>query len=195
MNQTNQRGRDNYKTKESFAQMFYHSCLGKFVIVAAVLLVLLIIAFFTAPKESVMADEMMDNIVQCIAENDSIKTDDLDDTVNNIGFIFTTADPAAVDTSLINAFYKYNRLECKRHAFHTTARVFNNFRPDGHLAGIGIFGIIIPTVHFSDLILRVDPIHKGYGNKLINNNSNTSGEYVGSQPPIQEYHYKHDPRD
>lgn len=193
MNQTNQTDRGNYKTKENFGQMFYHSCLGKAIIALVVVLVLLVIAFFTAPKEGVMADEMMDNVVQLLAENDSLKTDDLDDTINNIGFIFTTADSAAVDSSLINDFYKYNRLECKRHMFHTTAQVFNNFRPEGTLAGIGVFGVIIPTLHFSDLILRVGPIHKGYGNKLIK--SPGSGEYYGSQPAIQEYHYKSDPRD
>ena len=193
MDQSNQTDRKNYQKKESLGQMFYHSCLGKFVIAAAVVLVLLVIAFFTAPKESEMADEMMDNIVQLLAENDSIKTDDLDDTVNNIGFIFTRADSSAVDSSLVNAFYKYNRLECNRHAFHTTARVFNNFSPEGHLAGVGIFGIVIPTVHFKDLILRVAPIHKGYGNKLIKSPGNN--EYYGSQPNVQEYHYKQDPRD
>ena len=40
MDQSNQTDRKNYQKKESLGQMFYHSCLGKFVIAAAVVLVL-----------------------------------------------------------------------------------------------------------------------------------------------------------
>ena len=65
MNQTN--NRINYSgSNESITQAFSHSCLGKLLIAAAVLVVLLIIAYFTAPNEKEMRDEINDDIMQCM---------------------------------------------------------------------------------------------------------------------------------
>ena len=41
----------NYKTNESVGKMFLHSCLGKFIIFAAILVVLFIIAVLTKPTD------------------------------------------------------------------------------------------------------------------------------------------------
>ena len=54
----------NYRTNESVGKMFLHSCLGKFIIFAAVVIVLMIIAFFTKTTDQEMRDDMNDNIMQ-----------------------------------------------------------------------------------------------------------------------------------
>ena len=124
-----QTDRGNYQNHESFLHEFTHSCLGRLIISGVVIAALLIIAYYTAPTEETMYTEMMDNIAQCITENDSLKTDELDDAVNNVGFIFTTADSAKIKKSEMEAFHKYNRLECYQHTFYSTARLCTNFRP------------------------------------------------------------------
>jgi hypothetical protein len=65
-------------------------------IFAAFIVVILIIAYFTAPTEKEMRDEINDDIMQCMEMNDSIRGDQIDDFVHNIGFIFTTADTTKV---------------------------------------------------------------------------------------------------
>ncbi|MBO4430108.1 MAG: hypothetical protein J5790_02070, partial [Bacteroidaceae bacterium] len=144
MNQTN--NRINYSgSNESITQAFSHSCLGKLLIAAAVLVVLLIIAYFTAPNEKEMRDEINDDIMQCMEMNDSIRGDKIDDYVHNIGFIFTSADSTKVGQEWREAFDKYNHVEIYRHTFFTTAYVYNNILTEGSRVGIGVFGIVIPT--------------------------------------------------
>ena len=92
----NQTGNDNYRTNESVGNMFLHSCLGKLVIFLGILLILFIIAILTKPTDQEMRDEMNDNIMQCMEMNDSIRGDQIDDFVHNIGFIFTKADTTKV---------------------------------------------------------------------------------------------------
>ena len=110
-----------YRTNESGGKMFLHSCLGKFVILAVILLVLFILAVLTKPTDQEMRDEMNDNIMQCMEQNDSIRGDHIDDFVNNIGFIFTTADTTKAGQEWREIFDKYNRLEIYNHAFFRTA--------------------------------------------------------------------------
>ena len=179
----NQNNRGNYRTKESFT----HSCLGRFVITAAVLGAVLFIAHITVPDRDTMIEEMEDNIRQCIMANDSIRTDGIDDAINNVGYTFTHAD-STFDLSLWETFLKYNRLEYHRHAFYATTRIVNNFHPDGIRSGIGIFSLVIPTVNYDDFILTVDSIHKGYGKELIK--TETKEMDFGEQPHIKEYHYQ-----
>ena len=65
MNQTN--NRINYsRSSETMPQAFIHSCLGRLLFLVGVLAVLLIIAYFTAPNEKEMRDEINDDIMQCL---------------------------------------------------------------------------------------------------------------------------------
>ena len=185
--------RASYRTNESVGKMFMHSCLGRIVILAGIIIVLLIIAFFTKPTEQEMRDEMNDNIMQCMEMNDSIRGDQIDDFVHNIGFIFTTADSTKVGMEWREAFDKYNRLEIYRHAFCTTAYVYNNIRTEGTRVGIGLFGVVIPTANFNDFLLRVGPMHKGYEQQLYK--TTIIEPDLGVNPNVQEFHYKRNPDD
>jgi len=161
-----QTDRGNYRTHESLMHEFWHSCLGKLVFLAAIIGVILIIAALTVPDEKTMKEEMTDNIRQCIEANDSIKTDWIDDAINNIGYIFTHADSIA-NQEILKNFNKYNKLEIYPHTFYSTALLHNNFRPEGIRVGVGVFGIVIPTVNFNDFLFRIGPMHKGYDQKII----------------------------
>ena len=185
-----QTDRGNYRKQESVAHAFSHSCLGRLIILAVIIGGLLIVAYFTKPDEQTMREEMTDNIAQCIEANDSIQGDWIDDAVNNVGYIFTHAD--STDTELMRAFNKYNRLEYHDHTFFATMRIHNNFRPEGNRCGIGIFNMVIPTVNFNDFLLRVGPIHKGYGKRIIQN-TYFEDDYMGENPPVKEFHYKGNP--
>lgn len=193
MNQTN--NRINYRgSDETMTQAFSRSCLGKLLILAVVVVILLIIAYFTAPTEKEMREEINDDILQCMEMNDSIRGDQIDDFVHNIGFIFTTADSTKVGLEWREAFDKYNRLEINRHTFFTTAYIYNNILTEGSRVGIGVFGIVIPTMNFNDFLLRVGPMHKGYDQKLIKTVVIPDND-LGSNPNIQEFHYRRNPDD
>ena len=182
-----------YRTNESVGKMFLHSCLGKFVILAIILLVLFIIAVLTKPSDQEMRDEMNDNIMQCMEQNDSIRGDQIDDFVHNIGFIFTKADTTKVGQEWREVFDKYNRLEIFNHSFFRTAYVYNNVKTEGTRVGFGIYGMVIPTANFNDFLLRIGPMRKGYNQKLIK--PTTIGGDLGTNPNIQEFHYKRNPDD
>ena len=177
----------NYRTKETLFGMFYHSCLGKIILLLLFLGLLSVIAFFTRPDEKTVRAEMDDNIRQCIMSPDSLHNDWMDDAVANIGYIFTTAD-STVDHELLRNFQKYNRLEYYEHPLYSTMYVYNNFHIEGIRCGIGVLGLVIPTVNFNDLILREGPIRKDYNHPLIEVNTD---EYLGSNPdPI--FHGEYD---
>ena len=159
-----------------------------------IVLVLLIVAYFTAPTEKEMRAEMNDNIMQCMEMNDSIRGDKIDDYVHNIGFIFTKADSTKVGQEWKETFDKYNRLEVYRHTFYSTAYVYNNIRAEGTRVGFGIFGLVIPTANFNDFLLHVGPMHKGYDQKLIRTTVIPDND-LGSNPNIQEFHYRRNPDD
>lgn len=180
MQQTN---RGNYRTKETLAQQFWHSCFGKLTILAGIIAVLFVIGHLTIPDEETMMAEMDDNIRQCIEANDSIKNDWIDDAVNNIGYIFTTAD-SIPHQEILDNFNKYNKLEYYRHSFYATTLLHNNFKPEGIRVGIGIFGVVIPTVNFNDFLFRLGPMHKGYDQKVIFQSTTTSGENWSNNPEL-----------
>ena len=185
MDQTN----NGFRTNESLKRSFTHSCLGRLVICAAVLIVVLIIAHLSVPDKETMTYEIEDDIMECIQTHDNIQADKLDDAIDNIGRIFTVAD-STFDQSTWRAFLKYNRLVYHKHAFYSTMHLHNNLHPDGDRFGIGIFGIVIPTVTFSDIILNINPIHKGYDRPIQTPTFEDS--YMGEQPHIKEYHYQGD---
>ena len=182
-----QTDRGNYNKQETLTHSLTHSCLGKFVIAAVVIGAMLLVAYLTVPSEEKMRYEITDDIVQCISENDSIKTDGIDAFVNNIGYTFTYADSAQVSSNALEEFNKYNKLEIYKHAFFTTAYVTNNFRPEGTRAGFGMLGLVVPTVNFKDLLLRVGPMHKGYDQKLIQQVPERE-EYMGDNPDLDIFH-------
>lgn len=181
----NQTDRGHYKNDESAKRLFFHSCLGKIIILGAFLAFVLFLANQTIPDEETMMNETTDNIYQCIAANDNIQRDWIDDAVGNIGNIFTEAD-SLPDEATLKTFYKYNRLEYQKGMFHSKVLLFNNFHSDGVRAGIGIFGIVIPTVNFNDFLLRVSPIHKGYNQRLIEGPkmNRVDQEYFGENPDL-----------
>lgn len=187
-----QDSRNSYRTQQSLPQEFYHSCLGKIVILTVFLLVLFVIAVITVPSDEKMERETMDNIRECIQDNDSIKGDGIDDAVANCGRIFSEIDTAIVDDKeVMEAFHKYNKLEIYRHSFYSTARLRNNLSAEGIRVGIGIFNMVIPTVKYSDIILFVSTIKNYNKERLIE--PPTQDEYVGENPNIKEYHYLGDP--
>lgn len=186
-----QDAKNSYRTQQSVAQEFYHSCLGRIVILIAILLVLFVVAVITVPSEAKMQSEMMDDILECIHDNDSIKGDGIDDTIANFGRIFSEADSTEADKELLEAFNKYNKLEIYRHSFYSTARLRNNLSAEGIRVGVGIFGFVIPTVKYSDIILFVSTFKNYNKERLIDPPS--QDEYVGENPNIKEYHYLGDP--
>ena len=183
--------RNSYRSKQSLPQEFFHSCLGKIVILLAILLVLFIIAALTVPSDQKMESTMMDNIHECIQQNDSIKGDAIDDAVANISRIFTEADTTINDKEVMEAFHKYNKLEIYHHSFYSTARLRNNLSTDGIRVGIGIFNIIIHTIKYSDIILFVSTIKNYNKERLIE--PTPQDIYVGENPNVSEYHYLGDP--
>ncbi len=185
--------RNNYK-KDSILHEFLNSCLGKIVILGIVALVLLIIAIMTVPTDEVMKTEMEDNIRECLQANDSIRGDIIDDVVNNASHIFTVADSTMDDHEIWKTYNKYNELRIYRHAFYSTALIHNNMRPNGVRVGIGIFGIVIPTVYYSDLLLRTGAIRREFNQKLLQD-APPPDAYVGENPELQPYHYKGNPDD
>ncbi len=189
-----QADRGNYRTKESMGKVFMHSCLGRLLIFVAFIFVMLFIAHFTTPTEKEMAEEMEDNIMQCLEENDSIKGDPIDDYVHNLGFIFTKGDNMAVTEEVKKAYHMYNRLQVYRHGLYSTAYLHNNLHPEGVRVGFGAFGLIVPTVLYKDILLDVGPVHKGYDQKLIQQVTVPDTD-LGQNPNIQEFHYKRNPDD
>ena len=186
-----QDNKNSYRTKQSLPQEFYHSCLGKIVILLVLLFVLFIIAMMTRPSDEKMQTEMMDNIRECIQQNDSIKGDAIDDAVANMSRIFTEADTTVNDKEAMEAFDKYNKLEIYRHSFYSTARLRNNLSAEGIRVGIGIFNLVIPTVKYSDIILFVSTIKNYNKERLID--PVPQDDYVGENPNVTEYHYLGDP--
>lgn len=184
----------NFKTNQSFTQEFTRSCLGRIIIAGVILLVAMLVAYFTAPKEDDMNMEMTDNIMQCLEVNTDNKGDVVDDIVHNLAFVFTTADTTMIPKDLLETYYKHNRLESYRHTFFSTTYIHNNMHPEGTRVGVGVFGLIIPTVLYKDILLDVGPIHKGYEQKL-NQQVIIPDDDLGENPNITEFHYKRNPDD
>lgn len=182
----------NYRTNESLGKAFMHSCLGKLVILGAFILVVFLIALMTKPTDQEMLDETYDNIMECIHENDSIKGDDIDDYIFNIGFTFSEIDSTLISEDVKVAFNKLNRIEAYRHTFFSTTYLFNNIHPAGVRVGVGVFGLVIPTIKYSDILLDAGPVHKGYDQRLAPQTIIKDTD-LGTNPNIQEYHYQRNP--
>jgi hypothetical protein len=181
-----------FKKQETVGQAFSHSCLGRLVIMAAIMLAIIALAIMSKPSEKEMEKETIDNIMQCIQANDSIRGDKIDDTVNNLTNAFTKADTAKVNIELRKAYFQHNRIEVYNHIGLRTAYVFNNVHPEGVRVGFGIFGLVFPTVTYEDLLLNVDPIQREYKDGVIQVEE-VPAQDLGSNPNITEFHYEDDP--
>ena len=189
MDQSNYGG---YRKQETPLQAFYHSCLGKIIILAGILVVLFIIAIMTKPTRDEMEKEMVDNILQCIEANDSIRGDKIDDHVNNFAYVFSKADTSKINKDLRTSLNKNNRLETYNHTGFRTAYIFNNVHPEGVRIGYGLFGIVYPTITYEDLLLNVGPMQKKYNDGVIRSTIINNHD-LGTNPNIKAYHYQGDP--
>ncbi len=182
----------NLYKKPTAWQEFHHSCLGRIIILIFVFIVLAIIAALTRPTESMVRWQMEDNIHQCLQSNHDSKNDIIDDYVSNIGRILTHADTAETNKELWETYIKLNRLEVYSHLFYRTARIINNIHPNGVRVGIGIFGVVIPTIKYSDLLMNTGAVRGDYNQQLVPN-IQMEPEDLGQNPDIQPYHYQGNP--
>ncbi len=163
---TNQTDRGMYRKRESAFRQFRRSCLGKLVMAIAFIALLLIIAWMTKPSEEKMRAEMLDNIRQSIESRDSIEADWMDIVVSNVVHTFTSAD-SLPNKERLELFNRYNKQEYYDNGFYSTVYVLHTLSSQEELAGIGIFGLVIPTVDFNKFLPREGPMHKEYGEQLI----------------------------
>lgn len=168
-----------YSRKESYSHMFLNSCIGRLIVLSGIIAALLFVAFFTVPSKEAMEMKITSSINECIEANYETKCDKIDDAVRNMTSLFTMAD-TVTDSKNMEDFCKYNNIEIYHHSLYSTARIHNNLNMEGIRVGIGIFGIVIPTVTFSDMILRVGPVRKDYNQKIIRNTYDD--EDLGNNP-------------
>ena len=181
---------NSYK-KQTVVQDFRHSCLGKLIILLVIIGVFAIIAMFTRPSDSMMLWQTEDNIKECLIASDSIQSDAIDDYVENLGRIFTHADSTEVDPETWKIFIDHNQVAIYPHAHFKTAYIHNYVKPEGVRVAIGIFGIVIPTIKYSDMLLNLGNVRGEYGEQLIRR-GNIPDNSLGENPNVQPYHYKGD---
>lgn len=180
-----QSDRSSFRTKDSMSRAFTRTCLGKFVILFVVLLVLFLLAKLTRPGHDTMVAETRDGIMECIQDNDSIHVDEIDDFMRNMAATFTHADTTNVVTKeLMQMFDKFNQIKVDEHSFYSVSRIVNNLHPEGTRAGFGIFGMVVPMVSLDDLILRNEKMRGRYLEKLINKTISGNSEYFGKDPDL-----------
>ena len=189
MNQINS---DTYK-KQNVLHEFFHSCLGRLTILAIIAIILLIVAIITVPGRKIMGALMEDNVRQCIIDNDSIRGDALDTFFDNMSNIFTEADSTQLNQEVYQAYKKYNTIRIYDHTLYRTALLHNGMHPEGIRIGIGLFGIVIPTIDYSDLVITIGPVRGNYNEKLLEGSSTILEDDPGENPNIKPYHYLGDP--
>lgn len=153
-----------------FTQLFTNSCLGQLIIVVVLIVVVVLIAAYTVPSEERMVTDTTDAISRCIEDNKLSKCDRIDDGVRNVTSMFTDCDSAIVEANM-ELFNQYNRIEVYPHTLYSTARIHSNFIAEGVRVAIGIFGMVIPTVSYNDMVLRDAVIRKDYNQRIIINES------------------------
>ena len=178
--------RGDFRKRESLFGEFRHSCLGRLVFTIGILAIIAAIAAITNPSEQTMREEMNDNIRQWIQESDSLGHSDwIDEAIINTGFIFTSADTVSApwQVQIQEQFDKNNHVEYYDHGLFSTMHIYNSFHIQGKRCGIGLFGIVIPTVNFNDFILREGTMRKDYNQPVIRNNTGDE-EYYGQNPDL-----------
>ena len=182
---------DSYK-KQNLMQEFFNSCLGRLVILLIVFLVLYIFALITVPSKKLMLAETIDNIHECIQENDSIKADEIDELINNISRTISVADTALTNPEVFNAFLKYNRLQVFQHPGFLTVHVYNGIYPQGRRISIGVFQTVISTLNYDDLVLSTGAVRGDYNKQLTAPVEVPDSGYIGENANIEPYHFEGD---
>ena len=178
--------------KQTLFQEFTHSCLGKIIILLAISCILLLVAALTRPSDSMMRWQMEDNIHEWLQASDGITNAAIDDYVGNIGRVFTHTDSTLTNPEMWKTYRQLNKLEIYKHTFYKTAHIRNNIHPEGVRVGIGIFGIVIPTIKYADLLMNTGAVRGKYGERLIQDIA-LPDNYTGENPNIQPFHYQGDP--
>ena len=169
--------------KDTLGSQFLKSCLGKIIILVAIIAIILVVAKLTVPSDEEMKFGTLDGVCQCIEKSHGVPGDKSDDIVRNgIATFSHEADSLRKDTILAD-FHKFNRVEIYHHTFFSTAYVISNFNSTGARAAIGVFGMVIPTVNFGDFVLRNGPIRKEYNQKIIRQTI-SSDTYMGDNPDL-----------
>ncbi len=174
-----QTNKDLYQKDETIIHMFTHSCLGQLFILFAIVAIVAVVAMFTVPSEQDMISKVSVGIRQCIESNYDVKGDKIDDAVRNLSTVFSVTDSLAEDTYM-DDFHRYNTLEVREHTLYSTVFVRNNLSPSGIRVGIGLFGMVFPTVSFDDMILRAGPVRREYNQRILK--TNYAGEDLGNNP-------------
>ncbi len=184
--------KDTYKKKTLF-QEFYHSCLGKIVILVVIFLVVFLIAVLTVPSDKTMHDMTLDNIHQCLQDNDSINNDEIDENFANIGRTFFETDTTKTKRDILKYLRAYNTLEVYSHSGYKTVYLHNARHPRGVRIAVGVFGIVISTIQYSDMVLDLGPARGKFNERLIEEPVIDDG--LGENPHLKPYHYQGNPED
>ena len=179
----------NVYKKQGLFDEFSSSCLGKLVIMGIIIIGLCVLAIISVPTEDQMFNEAEDNIRECIQDNNEKKGDIVDEIVWNIGRSFSVADSTLDNKETLEAFAKYNTIDVFRHSLYSTARISNSTHPEGVCVAFGIFGFVISTVHYNDLVLDFGPVRGNYDDRLIKTTI-VPDDYMGDTTNINTYHYE-----
>jgi hypothetical protein len=178
--------------EKNFIQRLLSSKSGRIIFVSGVIIFILFFVYISAPTKKEMTRVMTDNVMQCLEDNNRYRGDAIDDFVHNLGYSFTEADTTEIAPEVIETYHKYNELVPHRHLFYSTAYIHNNLHPDGIRVGVGFLGFIFSTVQYTDLLLDVEPVHKGYDQKLLDPAEIKEAD-LGTNPNVTEYHYQENP--
>ena len=179
-----QSNRSQYR-KETLSSQFFRSCLGKIIILAAFIVIVLTVAKITVPSDNEMMFGTLDGVCQCIQQSHGSAGDASDDFVRNGIATFSHETDSARRDTILEDFHKFNKVEIYHHTFFSTSYIINNFNSRGERAAVGIFGLVIPTVNYNDFVLRTGPIRKDYNQKIIKQTI-TSDTYMGTTPGLDQ---------
>ena len=117
----------------------------------------------------------------------------IDEFFNNISRTFSQTDSTLTNKEVYDAFKRYNSLEVYQHAGYSTAYLHNAYHPEGVRIGIGVFGMVISTINYTDMVLDLGPARGKYNEKLID--TPIPDLDLGENPALKPYHYKGNPED
>ena len=180
----------NVYKKQGLFDEFSSSCLGKLIIVGIIIIGLCVLAIISVPTEDQMFNETEDNIRECIQDNNEKKGDIVDEIVWNIGRSFSVADSTLDNKETLEAFAKYNTIDVFRHSLYSTARISNSTHPEGVRVAFGIFGFVISTVHYNDLVLDFGPVRGNYDDRLIKTTIVPDDDEPLDTSHVETYHYE-----
>ena len=180
----------NVYKKQGLFDEFSSSCLGKLIIMGIIIIGLCVLAIISVPTEEQMFNEAEDNIRECIQDNNEKKGDIVDEIVWNIGRSFSVADSTLDNKETLEAFAKYNTIDVFRHSLYSTARISNSTHPEGVRVAFGIFGFVISTVHYNDLVLDFGPVRGNYDDRLIKTTIVPDDDEPLDTSHVETYHYE-----